>query len=137
MSLYNYTSVFGSDAVYRQRGVVRRNRGGNIPKEPIEARSYCKFHLFLDPPPPFSTTGPHGTLRSVDLCYTNRNSAFSLYLAIFSVSGCIVYSFPSFVCALGHETCLSREFAYSLISEHFRGNRNVRKQPKKKVLQII
>jgi len=34
-SLYNYTSVF---AVHR-KGVVGRNRGGNIPKEPIVAHS--------------------------------------------------------------------------------------------------
>lgn len=65
-SLYNYTSVFG---VYR-KGVVGRNRGGNIPKEPIVA------HSAANPPHSSGQWMPTAISRSV----LRMRSLLSLFL---------------------------------------------------------
>lgn len=74
-SLYNYTSVFG---VHR-KGVVGRNRGGNIPKEPIVA------HSAANPPHSSGQWMPTAISRSV----LRMRSSFSLY-SFYLCSPCVI-----------------------------------------------
>lgn len=75
-SLYNYTSVFG---VHR-KGVVGRNRGGNIPKEPIVA------HSAANPPHSSGQWMPTAISRSV-----LRMRSFLSLPRSFSLSVCSFY----------------------------------------------